>query len=173
MLCHLTLTDPAAFACLEHVGHLTITLGMAHHGREISELTKRYRDTLTSLCLVGNSYELEDDDAIYAFLDIYFPRLEHLVIVALEMGCRNLNYLFFKYRHQLKTVRLRQVQLLRHRQAVVSKMHDDAKLAISELRKAVLEELKMHDSFVQVGCGNSFSSPFSLGYISFVYISLH
>lgn len=27
---------------------------------------------------------------------------------------------------------------------------DDAKLAISELRKSVLEELKMHDSFVQV-----------------------
>lgn len=27
---------------------------------------------------------------------------------------------------------------------------DDAKLAISELRKAVLEELKLHDSFVQV-----------------------
>jgi hypothetical protein len=27
---------------------------------------------------------------------------------------------------------------------------DDAKLSISELRKAVLEELKMHDSFVQV-----------------------
>lgn len=27
---------------------------------------------------------------------------------------------------------------------------DDAKLAISELRKGVLEELKMHNSFVQV-----------------------
>lgn len=27
---------------------------------------------------------------------------------------------------------------------------DDAKLSISELRKGVLEELKMHDSFVKV-----------------------
>jgi hypothetical protein len=27
---------------------------------------------------------------------------------------------------------------------------DEAKLAISELRKGVLEELKMHNSFVQV-----------------------
>ena len=27
---------------------------------------------------------------------------------------------------------------------------DDAKISISELRKAVLEELKMHNSFVQV-----------------------
>lgn len=27
---------------------------------------------------------------------------------------------------------------------------DDAKVAITELRKSVLEELKMHDSFVQV-----------------------
>ena len=28
---------------------------------------------------------------------------------------------------------------------------DDAKVVISKLRKSVLDELKMHDSFVQVG----------------------
>jgi hypothetical protein len=33
---------------------------------------------------------------------------------------------------------------------------DDAKISISNLRKAVLEELKMHDSFVQVQCSHAF-----------------
>lgn len=35
---------------------------------------------------------------------------------------------------------------------------DDAKLAISDLRKAVLEELKMHDSFLQVRIYKDFKS---------------
>lgn len=38
---------------------------------------------------------------------------------------------------------------------------DDAKVDFNDLRKSVLEELKMHDSFVQV---NSFSS-FSFGFV--------
>lgn len=39
---------------------------------------------------------------------------------------------------------------------------DDAKAAITDLRKAVLEELKMHNSFVQV----RFGTFFAFGYIS-------
>lgn len=33
---------------------------------------------------------------------------------------------------------------------------DDAKISISNLRKVILEELKMHDSFVQVQCSHTF-----------------
>lgn len=33
---------------------------------------------------------------------------------------------------------------------------DDARISISNLMKAVLEELKMHDSFVQVQCSHAF-----------------
>lgn len=126
-LLNLTWTRSEAFACLGHVEHLTITLGIYSDGREISELTNKCRGTLNSLCLVGEFDDAECWDAIDALVKLRFPRLEHLVFVSLNMECRPLNYLFAAYRHQLKTIRLRQIRLERS-QAVVIDLCDDSKM---------------------------------------------
>ena len=68
--------------------------------------------------------------AIY-LLDIYVSFIYGIIISIIIIFL----YLFTDYRYEL---------------AEECADDDDAKISISELRKAVLEELKMHNSFVQV-----------------------
>ena len=64
-------------------------------------------------------------------LDIYVSFIYGIIISIIIIFL----YLFTDYRYEL---------------AEECADDDDAKISISELRKAVLEELKMHNSFVQV-----------------------
>jgi hypothetical protein len=122
----LPFTDCQTFACLRRIEHLTITLDDYGGGEGTAGLMNVFRNTLSSLRLVGESEDTECERAVDALVGTRLPQLKCLTLDSLTIYTCDLNHILLAYHDQLEAVQLEGVRI-EHDQTVWISLGDDAK----------------------------------------------